>query len=138
MKIHILRQMGYEGTQVYVMHFADVFLYMFSWRNEIFQQHVVITPLWWRKIANALAGLPLYTLADLEGAEQAMLSGAMTSIDSLKTMKVKRAKKLKSDKRCMWRVRVSGAGDPLYECLYHNKEVPFEEGKIPSHRGKKS
>ena len=133
MKVHILRQMGYEGTQIYVVHFADVFQYLFSWRNEIFMQHVVITPLKWRKIMNAISGLPLYTIEDLEGAEQSMLSTAMDSIDELKKMKVKREKVRKSDRKCMWRVRVSEGGDPLYECLYHDIEVPFVEGAVPSH-----
>jgi len=133
MRVHCLRQMGYEGTQIYIMHFDNIFQYLFSWRNEIFQQHVVIKPLAHKKIANALFGLPLYTLADLEGAEHSMLSGAMDSIDILKKMKTKRDLARKSDSKCMWRVRVAENNDPLYECLYHNVEVPFEEGKIPIH-----
>jgi len=125
--------MGFEGTQIYVMHFGDVFQYLFSWRDEIFMNHAVITPAMWRKVAHALMGLPLYTLADLEGAEQTMLSAAMDSIATLKTLKEKRAKVLKSDRKCMWRVRLSEGGDPLYECLHHKIEVPMVEGELPKH-----
>lgn len=106
---------------------------MFSWRDEIFQDHVVIKVEMWRKIASAFRLLPLYTLADLEGAEQSMLSVAMDSIDTLKKMKGKRAEVRKSDHKCMWQVRVSEGGDPMYICLYHHKEAAMEEGKIPTH-----
>ncbi len=134
MRIHILRQMGYEGTQIYVMHFDNIFQYLFSWRNEIFQNHIVLKVKLWRQVAAMLKLLPLYTLEDLEGGEQVMLNAAMDSIDKLKTMKIKRAKVAKSDRKCMWRVRVSEAGDTLYECLYHGVEVPFVEGVIPKHK----
>ena len=127
--------MGYEGTQIYIMHFGNIFQYLFSWRNEIFQQHIVVLVPLWRKVIAGMGLLPLYTLANLEGAEQAMLAGAMDSIDTLKKMKVKREKIAKSDRKCMWRVRISEAGDPMYECLYHNVEVPMgEKGVLPSHK----
>lgn len=133
----MLRQMGYEETQIYVMHFHHTFQYLFSWKNEIFMQHVVIMPFLWRRIANKIMGLPLYTLANLEGAEDSMLSTAMDSIDLLKKLKEKKAKILKSDRKCMWRSRISQGNEPLYECLLHDKTVPHVEGELPSHTKKK-
>lgn len=133
MRIHVLRQMGYEETQIYVLHFGNIFQYLFSWRNEIKMNHIVLEVPLWKKVAHALKLLPLYTLADLEGAEQVMLSGAMDSIEALKKLKVKKDKAMKSDRKCMWRVRVSHGGDTLYECLHHDKMVPFKQGVIPKH-----
>lgn len=130
--------MGYEGTQIYIAHFGNIFQYLFSWGNEIYQQHIVVTVPIWREVANRLGILPLYTLADLEGAEQAMLSTAMDSIDLLKKVQKKREKVAKSDRKCMWQVRVAEDGVPLYKCLYHNVEVPMgEKGVMPRHLGDK-
>ena len=126
--------MGYEGTQIYVMHFGHTFMYLFSWRTEIFKNYIEMRPPVWAIIGKFFRILPsAYSLEQLEGGEQVMLSAAMDSVDKLKKMAVKRDKVAEIDKRCMWRVRLSEEGKGLYECLYHKVEVPIEKGKMPRH-----
>ena len=86
MKITVIRKMEYADTLIYVMQFEYIFLYLFSWENEIFMNRVTMKP---RILKRMLWRLGLiktpYSQDELEGCEKVMLSGAVDSIDILKT-----------------------------------------------------
>ena len=131
--------MGYEDTYIYVMHFNNVFQYLFPWHGEIYQQHIIVKPLLWRRLAHALKLLPLYTPEQMEHAEGAILSGAMASVDKLKKLGVKKAKYLrkKAEKKaseCVWQVRTAEDNKtPLYHCIKHNVDREIIQGIPPRH-----
>lgn len=80
--------MEYEGTYIYVMQFQYIFQYLFSWKNEIYQDRVFLFPPLWRRVFWRLGLISTpYTKEMISDAEQVILSGAMASIDALREMK---------------------------------------------------
>lgn len=92
MKIRILRRMEYENTFVYIMQFGYVFQYLFSWNKEIYQNHIIAKPSLWMRFLwfVKLVDVP-YDKDTEDQLMEVILSGAMTSLDTLK--------KLEEDKR---------------------------------------
>lgn len=88
MKLEVLRKMIHETKDyvviVYILHFEDVFQYMFSWNNEIFQHYVEAKPKYWKRMVHFFnPKFPLFTKDEVEEFEGVMLSGAIDSIDAL-------------------------------------------------------
>lgn len=85
MKINILRKMEYEDTFIYVLQFEYIYLYQFAWKNEIYQQHVVAHPSFWKRLLWRLGRIATPYDKDFQDEmEKILLSGAMKSIDALK------------------------------------------------------
>lgn len=85
MKITVLRKMQYEDTFIYIMQFEYVFQYLFVWKNEIYQEHVFLTPRIWQRFLWKIGLIKTpFTEEMMEKAEEAVLSGAMKSIDTMK------------------------------------------------------
>lgn len=86
MKIHTIRRMEYKGTIIYVNQFAHVMQYMFSWKGEIYMQHIVATPNFIRNILFKMGVLETetpYKKDDLDEFEKLMLGSATASIDAM-------------------------------------------------------
>lgn len=81
-KLEVLRVMPYNGTYIYVFHYLNMFQYLFSLDNKIYQDHIFLRPTFFRRILSVFKK-PLYTQEELEYGEQVMLSGAMKSLDVL-------------------------------------------------------
>lgn len=82
MKLIILRKMAYCDTFIYVFQYGFMFQYLFSWNNEIYQDHIFLKPKWYN-IVRSWFGRALYTREQLDEGEKIVLSGAMKSIDVL-------------------------------------------------------
>ena len=78
--------MEYEGINIFVLQFGHVWQYLFSWKNELYMQHVVVKAPAMNRIRFRLGlwndKLP-YTKDEQDRLEDMMLSGAMLSIDTL-------------------------------------------------------
>ena len=134
MQPRVLRKMGYENTFIYIFQYGTIFQYLFSWQHEIYQQNRTFTPSLWRRLGTILKK-PLYSQFMLEQIEAIMISGAMSSIDLLKTQpkmptgKKAFSKAIRAAGECMWRASEKG----YYTCIVHGKTVEMIDGKRPKH-----
>ena len=145
MKITVLRKMEYERHLIYIMHFSNVFQYLFADKNKNIYQHHITLPRNLFRLLKYKLGLSTsaFTKDELETGEKVILSGAMMSIDALLKAEEKKTKELKAtsrlanaikkDKRCMWRAIETNDGRMSYQCLIHDVLVPMEDGVTPFH-----
>lgn len=134
--------MRYANTFIYVFQFEYVFMYMFSYGNELYQNNVRLLP---GLLARFLYTLHIidtpYTPEEIEEGEKVILSGALKTLDELndpnkKTQrkKVLRAvkEKLKQQTGCVWQTR-EGKDDAFYMCITHKQIVRMVDGVKPTH-----
>lgn len=88
MKIRIQRITQWRGCKIYVMNFDTVFQYLFIYNNEIYQDHIIYKPTFFRWFINIIGITERpYTREQIEEAEKMVLDGAVKSIDTLKSPK---------------------------------------------------
>ena len=86
MRITILRRTKYKECPVYAIRFATVFQYFFYFKDNLYQDHIFVTP---RLIPRILYFLhligddKLYSKDEIDNFEEVILNGALTSIDKL-------------------------------------------------------
>ena len=131
------------------MHFEYIFQYLFSMNGEIYQNHITLKPPFLNRVMWRLHLTPTpYTGDDLDEAEKAILSGAMSSIDKLiaegvNTRQARRQKEreieniesdieARSGKPCLWQAIESKQGF-YYRCLTHGMAVKMVDGQKPVH-----
>lgn len=136
--------MEYGRYWIHIMHFENVFQYLFADKKGNIYQHYITfpaNPLRWLGFKMGLRET-MFSIEEMELGEKLVLSGAMTSIDAV-IEKEERTKKelreaskivnsLKKDKRCMWRA-VEMENGMNYQCLIHDVYVPMKDGEIPAH-----
>lgn len=84
MKLQVLRKMQYKDTFIYIMHWDNVFQYLFAWKGDIYQQHIFMSYSWFNWFLYKIGRTStLYTQAELEEGEKIVLNGAIDSIDKL-------------------------------------------------------
>lgn len=84
MKLTVLRKMEYEGTYIYLMQFDYTFQYLYAWANEIYQDRIESTPIFYKRwLWRAGIIKSPYNKEQLDTGEEIILSGAMRSIDTL-------------------------------------------------------
>ena len=88
MKIKVLRKTIYKDTFIYVLQFEYVFQYLFSYKGEIYQDHITLLPsrlkrYLWR--VGAIKGV--YSQKQTEDGEAAVLSGAIETYDDYRVAK---------------------------------------------------
>jgi len=152
-KISVLRKMQYEGLSIYVMQFDTTFQYLIPFNGDIYQDHIQLKPskknwLMWKL---GRRGVP-YTADQLDDGEQIILSGAMLTVDKLKsdgklTRQVTRKDEREANKAeetmrkdrekrshlpCQWQSRNTAYGFN-WTCLVHNKTAKMQEGIKPTH-----
>lgn len=118
MQITVLRKVEYNNYQIYVMQFGWVFQYLFANSDgDIHQDNVILKPSLLRRVVAFLQGKSAYTEEDLKAGEEAVLSGAMASIDMLdepvNRKARKRQKKVAANAKCMWQT-INADHDPHY------------------------
>lgn len=131
------------------MQFGDVFQYLFEFGGEIYQNNVVIKPgllnfvLW--KLGQRESP---YTEDELVEGEQAILSGALETLDKMinegKDSRAERKRKEKeirdnemallksTGKACLWQAIETKQGF-YYQCLSHGASVKMEDDVKPTH-----
>ena len=141
MKVQVLRKMKYAGTFIYVFQFEYVFMYLFHFNGEIYQNHFSLIPnlsarfLWKLRMVDSP-----FVSEQLEEGEKIILSGAMKSLDELNDPKAKikqdesnkLAKHEKELNKCTWQAR-EGKDDKYYFCLTHKTAVRMQDGVLPRH-----
>ena len=134
--------MGYEGTYIYIYQYDYMFQYLFAWKDEIYQQHMFLVPVLWRRIASQLGIVPKYTQEHLEDGEKIILTAAIDSIDALKKAPKEKKREFaaqrqaKKDNDCMWQTQEimnKGVPENIYYCITHNEYAPMVKGKRPDH-----
>lgn len=86
MKLTVLRKMEYQNHTIFIMHFNNVFQYLFadSKGKNIYQDYVEFSPSFLNKIKYKLHLIPVpYTQEEMELGEKIAMSGATKSIDAL-------------------------------------------------------
>jgi len=149
MKLTALRRTEYKGCPIAIMQYDIEFQYWFCFRNELYQQHVIVLPKLHRRILwkIGLRDSP-YTQREISDASDAVLSGALKSIDELldsknqKIMEEAQQEKRKTDTDsntikisespnpqvthlpcCIWQARIVGTKDDnrtLMYCIAHD------------------
>jgi len=89
MKMEVLRVMSYRKHLIHIMHFNNVFQYLFSDKDgKIYQDHIFFPASFWNfiKYKLNLRASP-YTVKEKEAGEDIVLNGAIVSIDALEDKK---------------------------------------------------
>lgn len=145
----VLRKMEYQGLFIYVMQFLTTFQYIIAVDGDIYQDHVELKPSWKRKLLWWLGRLKTpYTADELDDGEQVILSGAMRTIDKLKSegklsrqgskartrtiRKVKDGIEARKGIKCSWYTTECEDGW-YYECSVHKMKVKVVAGVKPMH-----
>lgn len=84
-KLTVLRRFDYKGCPIYILQFYNVFLRLFIFKNEIYQNHAfmkAMNPIRYVRFMLGLADSP-YGKEELEGGESAVINEAMNAIDAL-------------------------------------------------------
>lgn len=89
--MNIIRKMEYKGSTIQVMHHENIFMYFFYFDGELYMQHAWVEAELWRRILGRFGLFP-YTQQQLDELEQAMLQGAMDSLDHLNKLSPKKRK----------------------------------------------
>lgn len=142
--------MEYEGLFIYIMQFGITFQYLFSVNGEIYQNNIDVKPAFFKKIAWRIGKVKTpYTPDQLDENEKVILSGAMETIDKLKSegklsrqarrsrekeiKEVKDYRKRMKDVKCEWQAMETIDGY-YYRCLIHGDKVKVgEKGEKPYH-----
>ena len=98
MKISVIRRTTYNGCVIYVMHFGNVFMRLFYWNGEIYENHVEFIPTLGRRILYWLGVSKYrYTSEQFDGARDAVLSEAIEAIDIIQNNKASRRKRKRKE-----------------------------------------
>lgn len=132
----ILRKTVYKDCVIYIAQFETAFQYLFIFNNEIYQQHVFLTPrlmpriLWWLKFEK----FP-YSRDEIREGEEAILNAALQSIDLLTDPANKPVNRKNPTGECIWQTRENErTGIPSYYCIEHGKYVEWKDGEKPKHK----
>lgn len=89
MQITVLRKTQYSNSTIYVLQFEYVFMYLFTYKGEIFMDNIIAKPSLWQRILwrTGRTKTP-YSEETTEQCMEAVLNGAVVSIDAL----IKKAK----------------------------------------------
>lgn len=83
-KVEVMRSTEYKDKPLYVLRFHTIFQYLFVHDNNIYQHHIFLKPRWLPFVSYILGFRDVpYSSKELDAGEQAVMNGAMKSIDAL-------------------------------------------------------
>ena len=134
--LNVLRKTEYKNCTIYILQFHTAFQYLFLFQNEIYQRHVILTPrlipriLWWIGRWETP-----YSKDEMRDGEEAILSGALTSIDALTDPKNVPVNRKNPKDECIWQTREHEiTGVASFYCIEHSKWVEWKDGQKPFHK----
>jgi len=152
--MNVLKKLEYKDYRIYLMQFEKVFQYLITdSKKNLYQDHITFPPSFLGNLKYKLHLAPTrYSKAEMEVAEDIVMSGAIRSIDALIDGLEKEEKELKEiselanskgkkmvipskyQKKCMWRAVTAEDGELAFQCLNHpDFIVRVPDGEKPYH-----